>query len=190
LRKLTSVLVFLALALALAAPSYAAKPTITAPCVQCHEGAADVVRGTLVAVSEKFRTIQVAVGKIVWVIRYDETLKLSGAESLSAIPKEKEIAVAYTGPEKSPAAVSLSVKPPYKLPPEKVLSVEEMVGLLEKGPEEGGYVLLDARPKPRYDEGHIPHALPFPFPAFDQLKDKMLPGDKGKLVIFYCGGET
>lgn len=190
MRKLLPILLVMVLSLALAAPSHAGKPTITKPCVQCHEGKKDVVRGTLVAVSEKFGNIQLAVGKIVWVIKYDESLELVGADSLSAIPKDKEIAVAYKGPEKSPMAVSLSVKPPYKLPPEKVVSVEEMTELVKMGPEEGGYLLFDARPRPRYTEGHIPYALSFPFPAFDQLKDKMLPKDKGQQIIFYCGGVT
>jgi len=170
--------------------SLAAKPTTAAPCKQCHQPADNVIRGTLVSVSEKFRTVNVAVGSLVWVVKFGDDLKLSGAEKLSAIPKEKEIGVTFTGNEKTPYAVSLSVKPPAKVAPEKLVSVEEMVKLTARGPVDGNYVLIDSRPAPRYLEGHIPHAVSLPLDKFDALKDKVLPKEKDKLIIFYCGGVT
>jgi len=191
MRKILVLLLVSVIALALApGSSLAGKPTIAGPCAQCHQGAADVVRGTLVGVSDKFRTLQVAVGNVVWVIGYGDDVKLKGAESLAAIPAEKEVAVTFSGPEKSPRALAVSVKPPYNLPAEKIVSAEEVAELVKKSPEEGGYLLFDARPWARYAEGHIPHAVAFPFPDFDKLAEKLLPKDKGKLIVFYCGGET
>ncbi len=192
MRKRSAAL-FAALAAAcisIAAPSYAAKPTTAAACKQCHQPADNVVRGNLFGISEKFKTVQVSVGSLIWVVKYGDDLKLAGADKLAAIPKEKEIAVTFTGGEKTPYAVSLAVKQPAKLPAEKLISADELTKLLALGPDKGKFVLIDSRPAPRYMEGHILHALSLPQPAFDKLKDTILPKDKDILTIFYCGGVT
>ncbi len=184
---------FVAIALSVVAfpgASDAGKPTIATLCKQCHQPADDLVRGSLVSVSEKFKTIQVAVGNVVWVINYGDDIKVSGAEKLAGIQKDKEVGVRFSGTEKSPQAVSISVKPPAKVADEKLVSVEEMAKLTDMGPANGNYVLIDSRPVPRYNEGHIPHALSMPLDKFDELKEKILPKEKDKLVIFYCGGVT
>lgn len=171
-------------------PSYAGKPTIAAPCKQCHQPADDVVRGTMVAVSDKFKTIQVAAGKVVWVIKYGDDLKLQGVTKLADIPKEKEIGVSFKGDEKNPYAVSLSMKPAAKVAPEKLVTLEEMTRLVGLGPEKGNFLLFDSRPAPKCIEGQIPYTISLPFDKFDALKDKLLPKEKDKLLIFYCGGVT
>ena len=171
--------------------SFAEKPTVLAPCSQCHQPERDIVRGTLVSVSERFKTINVQVGsKLVWVITYGDDLKIAGADKLSSIAREKEIGVKFTGDEKKPYAVAVTVKPPATVAPEKMVSLEEMVKLVAVGPETGNYILIDSRPKPRFNEGHIPSAVSLPNDKFDELKDTILPKEKEKLLIFYCGGVT
>ena len=171
--------------------SFAEKPTVLAPCKQCHQPEKDVVRGTLVSVSEKFKTINVQVGqKLVWIINYGEDLKIAGADKLLSISRDKEIGIKFTGDEKKPYAVSLAVKPPAKVAPEKLVPVEELVKLVAMGAEKGGYVIVDSRPKPRFNEGHIPHAVSLDNAKFDDQKEKVLPKDKDILLIFYCGGVT
>ncbi|MBI5633113.1 MAG: hypothetical protein HZA15_06510 [Nitrospirae bacterium] len=171
--------------------SFAEKPTVLAPCKQCHQPEKDLVRGTLVSVSEKFKTINVQVGqKLVWIINYGEDLKITGADKLLSISKDKEIGIRFTGDEKKPYAVSLAVKPPAKVAPDKLVTAEEMSRLMAMGPEKGGYLLVDSRPKPRFNESHIPHAVSLDNTKFDELKDKILPKEKDKLIIFYCGGVT
>lgn len=171
--------------------AYAEKPTVLAPCKQCHQPENDVVRGTLVSVSEKFRTINVQVGqKLVWIINYGDDLKITGADRLLSIAKDKEIGIKFTGDQKKPYAASLTVKPPAKVAPEKLVSVDEMVKLTAAGPEKGGYILFDSRPKPRFNEGHIPHAVSLDNAKFDELREKTLPKGKDVLLIFYCGGVT
>lgn len=191
-RNLVSAALIAALAmfLATAGVSQAGKPTVGGPCKQCHQPADNIIRGTLVSVSEKFRTINIAVGSLVWVIKYGDDLELKGAEKLVSIPKEKEIGVTFKGDEKNPYAVSLAVKPPAKVPAEKLVSPDEMARLVAEGPAKGAYVLIDSRPKPRYLEGHIPHAVSLPNDKFDGMKDKVLPTTKDTLIIFYCGGVT
>ena len=177
--------------IASARTSFAEKPTVLKPCVQCHQPEKDLVRGTLVSVTEKFKTINVQVGqKLVWIITYGDDLKITGAENLSAISKDEEIGVRFTGDEKKPHAVSLTVKPPAKVAPEKLVSLEEMIKLVAEGPEKGNYLLVDSRPKPRYLEGHIPGAVSQSNDKFEELKDSVLPAEKDKLIIFYCGGVT
>lgn len=171
--------------------SFAEKPTVLAPCKQCHQPEKDLVRGTLVSVSGKFKTINVQVGqKLVWIINYGDDLKIAGADKLLSISKDKEIGIRFTGDEKKPYAVNLTVKPPAKVAPEKLVTSDEMSKLVSMGPEKGGYLLVDSRPKPRFNENHMPHAISLDNTKFDELKDKTLPKEKDKLIIFYCGGVT
>lgn len=170
--------------------SHAEKPTVVPSCKQCHPAQDKVIRGNFVSLTENFKTIQVAVGGLVWVVKYGDDLKLTGVDKLAALPNDKEIAITYTGEEKTPYAVSLSVKPPAQIPEEKLVKIDQMQKLTEMGPEKGNYLLFDSRPAPRFNEGHIPHAISFAQPSFDKLKDKLLPKEKDKLLIFYCGGVT
>ena len=185
------VLLLSALVAIAAAPAYAEKPTVLAPCKQCHQSEKDLVRGTLVSISDKFKTINVQVGqKLVWIINYGDDLKIVGADKLASIAKEKEIGIRFTGDEKKPYAVSLTVKPPAKVAPEKLVTADDLQKLIAAGPEKGKYLLVDSRPKPRYSEGHITYAVSLDNTKFDELKDKVLPKEKDMLIVFYCGGVT
>ncbi|KJS21447.1 MAG: hypothetical protein VR72_10520 [Clostridiaceae bacterium BRH_c20a] len=52
---------------------------------------------------------------------------------------------------------------------------------------EWDFVLVDSRPKSKYDEGHIPGAINIPFDEWDKYSN-LLPLDKEKPLYFYCGG--
>jgi len=164
------------------------KPTIAAPCTSCHEAQPNVLRGTFQSASGKALAIQMQIGPATWLVKFDEDTSLEGAESIGKIPKEKEIAITYELKNGQPVAKSITLKPPAKIPPEKLMGAEEVLRLVEA--DKGDYVLVDSRPAPRYHEGHIPTALSMPLPAFEKMKDKVLPQEKNKLVIFYCGGVT
>lgn len=56
-------------------------------------------------------------------------------------------------------------------------------------PSEWDFVLVDARPANVYNAGHINGAINIPDSEFDTKKN-LLPEDKNKLIIFYCGGMT
>lgn len=170
--------------------SHAGKPTITKPCTQCHKAETGVVRGKKVSHSDKFKTLQIAVGKIVWVMKHNDRTKIIGAKDLGSIKKNKEIAVTFTGEESKETALNISVKQPYTVPQEKLASVEEIMKLVALGPKKGDYLLVDARPMPRYNEGHIPGAVAMPFAAFDRMHSTILPKEEDRLIIFYCGGTT
>lgn len=52
---------------------------------------------------------------------------------------------------------------------------------------EWNFVLIDARPPAKYQEGHINGAINIPDAQFDAYAH-LLPEDKDKMLIFYCGG--
>lgn len=54
-------------------------------------------------------------------------------------------------------------------------------------PSEWGFVLIDSRPPAKYNEGHINGAINIPDAQFDAFAH-LLPADKEKILIFYCGG--
>jgi hypothetical protein len=165
-------------------------------CKICHQAAEGVVRGKLVSVSGEFKSLHLTVGPLVWIVKYGNDLKvkegdkLSGTETLASIPRDREIAVTFSGGENAPVAVQVAVKQPFKVAPEKTISVEQMKALTEKTPAAGSYTLFDSRPGPMFAEGHIPGAVSLPYAVFKDKAAALLPADKGALVVFYCAGET
>lgn len=184
------------LATAAPGPARAGKPNIIKGCKKCHTAEAGTIRGKMKSVSEKFPTFQVAVGKVVWIVNYDDDVKIKegdkvgGPDRFSAIPAGKEILITYSGEEARPLATQVAVKQPYEVPEEMIISLEDVKALVAKGPEAGGYTLIDARPSLPYMQGHIPTAKSLPYGAFEKKHAKVLPRDKTGLVVFYCGGFT
>jgi hypothetical protein len=190
-KLLFAVLLAAALCLAgLAHAEQAGKPTIAQPCTACHQAQDKVLRGNFVNASMKAETVQMQIGPATYLVRFDDQTKIMGAEAPNKIPVEKEIAITYEEKAGELYAKQISVKPPARIAPEKLISTEQVAELVAMGPEKGNYVLIDSRPAPRYNEGHIPTAVNMPLPAFDKMKDTVLPADRGRLVIFYCGGVT
>lgn len=179
-----------------AGPAAAGKPNIMESCKICHKATDGVVRGKMVSASSEFKSLNVTVGPLVWIVKYGDDLKvkegekISGADTLKTIPRDREIAVSFTGDENAPLAVQVAVKQPFKVAAEKIITLEKMQELVAQGPEAGTFTLLDSRPGPMYAEGHIPGAVGLPFAAFKEKAAALLPADKGALVIFYCAGET
>ena len=50
---------------------------------------------------------------------------------------------------------------------------------------ESGYIIIDARTQPEYDEGHIPEAILIPEYEIANRAEKELP-DKDQLILVYC----
>jgi hypothetical protein len=179
-----------------AAPAAAGKPNIMEACKICHQAADGVIRGKLVSVSSEFKSLNVSVGPLVWIVKYGEGLtvkegeKIGGAEALKTIPRDREIAVTFTGDEKAPVALQVAVKQPYKVAADKILTLEQLQALIAQGPGPGKFTLIDSRPGPVFAEGFIPGALSLPYAVFKEKAAAVLPADKGALLVFYCGGET
>ena len=174
----------------------AGKPTIAGGCKKCHTGQPDAVRGKLKSVSQDFNTLQVAVGKMIWIVNYDDKTtvvkgdKTLGADQIAKLPAKKEILVSFTGDTNKPMATEIAVKMPYKVPEHQKFTNAETVKLVAMGPEKGNYMLVDARPGGAFMSGHIPTAISLPYGKFADECASVLPQDKDRLLVFYCGGPT
>lgn len=76
-----------------------------------------------------------------------------------------------------------------------VITLDEVKALVEKGPQAGNYLMFDSRPAARFHAGTIPTSLMLPVTEMEKLDAQgkshpLLGEDKGKLLIFWCGGPT
>lgn len=195
--KTTLFLVILLTAVFIAAVNAdAGKPTIAGVCTKCHTAQPDAIRGKLGKVSPDFKTLQVSVGNLVWIVKYDDKTsvvegeKTSGADHIKDLPGDKEILVSFSGDESKPLATEVSVKQPYTVPEDQKIANDEVAKLVSMGPEQGKYTLIDARPTGAYLTGYIPTAISLPFDSFQENCSTVLPADKDRMLVFYCGGPT
>ncbi len=182
-----------------APPSPAAPPaksTIAKICSNCHQPQEGSLRGNFDSVAYKTQSIQIKIDEATEILKFDKaTLKVVNVkgenteEPLRDIKKGKEVRVEYTEKDGKKFATAVIAKPAIKVAPEKLLSTADVEKLVAQGPEKGKYVLIDARPAPRFMEGAIPTAINIPFPAFEKMVDK-LPKDKNALIVYYCAGMT
>lgn len=166
------------------------KPKVLKPCMQCHTGDGNNdLRGKLGSVSMKAETIKIDTGKASWIVNFDEDTSLDGAEAFNKIGKGKEILVNFRDEDGALFADSVAVKPPAKLDPSQMIKVDELMPLVQQGPEAGKFTIVDARPGKLFIQGHIPGAISIYDAQFDKNLDK-LPKNKENLLVFYCGGPT
>ena len=174
-----------------------AKPTVAKVCGNCHQPEPGTIRGNFDSVAYKTKSIQVKIDEATEILRFDDKLQIANLQApadspdqpLRALKKGKEVRIDYTEKDGKKFATSVVVKPAIKVAPEKLAKTEDVEKLVAQGPEKGKYMLIDARPLPRFQEGGIPTAVNIPFPAFEKMKDK-LPADKASLIVYYCAGVT
>jgi len=173
------------------------KATVAKVCANCHQPQPGNLRANFDSVAYKTRSIQVKIDEATEILTFDDNLKLVNIQApadtpdqpLRGLKRGKEVRVEYTEKDGKKFATLVSAKPPIKVAPEKMVKTEDVEKLVAQGPEKGTYLLIDARPLPRFQEGGIPTAINVPFPAFEKMKDK-LPADKAMLIIYYCAGVT
>jgi hypothetical protein len=173
------------------------KPTVAKICANCHQPQPGTIRGNFDSVAYKTKSIQVKIDEATEILRFDDKLKIENVQApsdspdqpLRALKKGKEVRIAYTETDGKKFATLISAKTPIKVAPEKMIKTEDLEKLIALGPEKGKYLLVDARPLPRFQEGSIPTAINIPFPAFDKNKG-MLPPDNATLIVYYCAGVT
>jgi hypothetical protein len=174
-----------------------AKPIIAKICTNCHQPEPGSLRGTFDSVAYKNKSIQIKIDESTEIVVFDDKLKLENIQApadnpdqpLRALKRGKEIRIAYTEKNGVKVATLVSAKPAIKVAPEKQMTTADVEKLVAMGPEKGKYLLIDARPAPRFMEGSIPTAINIPFVAFDKMVDK-LPKDKNALIIYFCAGFT
>ena len=173
-----------------------AKPTIGKICGNCHTPEQGSLRGNFDSVAYKTQSIQIKIDESTEILKFDKaSLKVANVkgenveEPLRDIKKGKEVRIEYTEKDGKKFATLVVAKPPIKVAAEKLMSTADVEKLVALGPEKGKYLLIDARPAPRFMEGAIPTAINIPFPAFEKMVNK-LPQDKNALIVYYCAGMT
>jgi hypothetical protein len=143
-------------------------------------------KGPVVGRSNKAKTISITVGKgdkaKTMMVKFDDD-----TEGLDYAKKGEAAIIKWE--QRGDDQYAVVVKPKLAKLPEGVseIKVEELHKLLQD------YVpltLIDSRPELRYNQGHLPGSLSVPVPKLKEMKAKVLPEDKNKLLVFYCGGYT
>jgi hypothetical protein len=165
-------------------------------CANCHQPQPGNLRGNFDSVAYKTQSIQIKIDESTEILKFDKAaLKVqnvkgeNAVEPLRDVKTGKEVRVEFIEKDGKKFATLVVAKPPIKLAPEKIMNTAEIEKLVALGPDKGKYLLIDARPAPRFMEGAIPTAINVPFPAFEKMADK-LPKDKNALIVYYCAGVT
>jgi rhodanese-related sulfurtransferase len=166
---------------------------------------ADTVKGRIQYISNKASSIQLTPkGQSPVMIKFGDTTEFVGAAGIKDLSPPDLIEVEYTPGQPATRIAKVSFGIPRELeidaayldnlmrqqdcltPAELLVGPEEVERQMER-PDT--CVLVDARPTARYLEGHIPKAISI---YAKDLPDKLdlLPKDKSRQVIFYCGGPT
>jgi hypothetical protein len=148
--------------------------------------AAKVYKGAVVGKSNKAKTISIKVGKgdaaKTMMVKFDDNTK--GLE----FARKGEAAI-ITWEHRGSDQYATEIKPKLAKLPEGVpeIKVDEMHALINSATP---MTLVDARPTSRYNQAHLPGAISIPVPKLKKMKTEVLPDDKDKLLVFYCGGPT
>lgn len=155
---------------------------VTAPMKQD----ATVYTGKIIGKSKKAKTISIEIGKgdktKTVMVKFDSKTKgLDFAEKGEAAIVNWEM----RGSDK----FATVIKPKLAKLPEGVAEInpKEVKALLDK---KSDMVLIDSRPEKPYAQAHLPGAISIPVDKMESSSLELLPPEKDKLLIFYCGGYT
>lgn len=147
----------------------------------------NVFEGKIQAVSKKAKTISInasADGKAALIKYTDKT------EGAIYARKGREVVITYVVEGKDLKA--LSIAPEMGLLPEGVSAIQpdEVAAIIASDPDNKNHVLIDSRPQELYLEGHVPTSVSINIIDLQEKGKDLLPADKSKKLIFYCGGRT
>ena len=147
---------------------------------------ANVYKGKVVGKSNKAKSISISVGKgdkaKTIMVKFDD--KTKGVEH--AVKGHASI-IKYEMRDGQPWATV--VKPKLAKLPKGVTEIktDELAEMVE---DKDSLLLIDARPGKRYAAGHMPGAVSLDVASYKEKAASVLPKDKDKLLVFYCGGPT
>ena len=145
----------------------------------------NVYKGKIVGKSKKAKTISITVGKKekakTLMVKFDD--KTKGLE----FAKKGEAAI-IKWEKRGKDTFATVIKPKLAKLPEGISEIKtaELKGLIDSKTD---FVLVDSRPGKRYAQSHIPGAISIPVSDMKTKMD-MLPKEKDKLLVFFCGGPT
>jgi hypothetical protein len=149
------------------------------------------VKGQVKAVSNKAKTLSLNVkDKGVMLFKFNDKTQFVNFTKTKEIKYPTAVVVKYK--TEGPDNVATSIKKALVSLPKGVTEIktDEVAALVKKGPDAGNYFLVDARPATVASAGHIPTAVSIPVTTLKKKGAELLPKDKNKLLIFYCGGPT
>jgi len=159
--------------------------------IAAQESAVVQIKGKVKAVSNKAKTLSVTVkGKGVVMLKFNDATEFVYFKKTKEIKPPTAVVVKYktVGPDNIATYIKKAL---VKLPPGVAeIKTAEVAALVAKGPAAGNYYLVDARPAKVAASSHIPTAVSIPVNVLKEKGEKLLPADKNKLLIFYCGGPT
>lgn len=169
-----------------AGAAYAAQDT---PTVESPQGNLVTVKGKVTGVSHTAHTLAInAKGQGFMSFKLTDKTVYKNAESEEDVKKGESVTVHYRpdGLDNVAHIVSLNL---VTLPKgiSKIKIGELAVELAKADPN---FLLIDARPASRYEEEHIPGAVSIPYTKLKEAGADLLPPEKDKVIVFYCGGPT
>lgn len=146
----------------------------------------NVYKGPIVGRSNKAKTISITVGQgdaaKTMMVRFDDE-----TEGLDFAKKGEAAIIKWE--QRGEDKFATVVEPKLAKLPKGVTEIktDELYKMLQ---DHVPMVLADARPVIRFNQGHLPGAVSIPVPLLKEQKEAVLPNDKDKLLVFYCGGYT
>ncbi|MDZ7641523.1 MAG: rhodanese-like domain-containing protein [Desulfurivibrio sp.] len=158
-------------------------------CAGCHWNDETQIRGTLVPGSQSEDSFKISTESKVWQVSYDDNTKMNKLASVLDLRDEKAMTIRFKQKGGNRVyAKEISYKGNYKFKdPQDTITIGEVNELLQQTPEEGNYMIIDARGYDRYIQGHLPNAVLLPHYRFSEFKDR-LPEDKSTKIVAYCRG--
>lgn len=143
------------------------------------------IKGKIQSIVKKASTIQMLnlKTKKVEIIQFDKSTKYKNAKSIKDFII-KDVIVVDVEPGKPASNIKRVL---IELPADKIADTKLIYSLVNGDPNK--YMLIDARPVGMYKIGQMPTAVSIPVTDFKK-KINLLPKDKNKLLVFYCGGPT
>lgn len=175
----------MALALFVAGPICGSQDNVFAADKAAAKKDANVFKGKILGVSKKAKSISIKVGEKTEMVKFDDSTK-----GMEHAKKGEAAIIKFSG--KGSDKIAMVIKPKLAKLPEgvKEMQPKELEKLVAMGTKKGNYFLVDSRPGARFDEGTIPTAVSIPVPKMKKEAKNLLPDDKDKLLIFFCGGPT
>ena len=161
----------------------AAKPAVEA---KAQQSKGPVYKGKVVGKSNKAKSISIVVGKgekaKTIMVKFDENTK-----GIKHAAKGHASIIFYEMRDGQPWATV--IKPKLAKLPKGVTEINtaELKSMIDANAD---FVLVDARPGKRYAAGHITGAVNIGTKSYKKQAPSVLPKDKDKLLVMYCGGPT
>jgi len=149
------------------------------------------VKGKISNISQKAKTLALSLqNNDFFLLKFTDDTKFEGFEGPKDMKVGEAVAVSYVTQGNENIAKSVKMVLATLPPGVTRVATDELETMMAKNDK---LVVIDSRPKQKYDEFHIPGAISIPFSKLAQLGDegaKLLAEYKDKQLVFYCGGTS